>query len=65
MDRLAGNREVLADDGLREMYLRTLANWASDVLSGGDAVEWAEPDPAADYRNRDWKSLYTGSVLDD
>ena len=50
---------------MRAMYQKTLANWAFDRLSAGPAPTWPEEDPIADYNDRDWRKLYTGSVLDD
>jgi hypothetical protein len=56
---------VPVPDGLRAMYRRTLANWARDVLSAPPTLAWPGDDPEADYRDRDWRRLYAGSVLDD
>ncbi len=47
------------------MFHRMLTGWASDVLSPAQPLTWRDADPIADYRNRDWKLLYAGSVLDD
>lgn len=52
--------------GMRTMFGRTLACWASDLLATPPSIQWNEDnDPIADYRDRDWSKLYTGSVLDD
>ena len=47
------------------MYQQMLAGWAGDLLAVRSIAQWREPDPADDYRNRNWQLLYTGGVLDD
>jgi len=70
-DRLArGGRPIAAAIGngvnsLRQMYGRTLALWAHDLLASQPEAAWAEADPLDDYTNRDWRLMYTGDVLDD
>ena len=67
MDRLANTSDPLiaADERATRMYQRMLSCWAADLLAGSSAIAWPAPDPAADYRNRNWRALYAGSVLDD
>ena len=50
---------------LRTMYQQMLAGWTGDLLAVRSIAQWREPDPADDYRNRNWQLLYTGGVLDD
>ncbi len=52
-------------EAARLAYRRVLANWASDLLVEPRRVEWPAADDDADYRDRDWRRLYDGSVLDD
>ena len=47
------------------MYQQMLAGWAADLLAARPTAQWRETDPADDYRNRNWRLLYAGSVLDD
>ena len=49
----------------RKMYRRTLSGWAVDLLSSSRQVAWGETSVEPDWQDRDWRSLYTGSVLDD
>ena len=55
----------LSDQRIRRIYQRTLATWTLDVLNQPPKPSWQEPDPIGDYRNRDWRQLYTGNILDD
>ena len=67
MDRLAGDNEPRGakSEAATRMYQRMLAGWASDLLGPGPNIAWPGDDPIADYRDRNWASLYTGSILDD
>lgn len=58
-------RRTLADDRSRRMFARMLAHWSADVLTARHTLAWPEPDPVADYRDRDWSRLYRGDLLDD
>ena len=58
--------DVTADaDRARLMFQRTVACWAQSLLTSRPVPTWHGPDPAADPANRDWRSLYRGSILDD
>lgn len=57
--------QLPADTTVRRMYHRMVSHWVSDLLQCPPQVTWTAPDPVDDYRNRDWKQLYAGSVLDD
>ena len=48
-----------------QMYRRMLANWAFDTLANRPELRWPQPDAPGAGRDRDWSSLYAGSVLDD
>lgn len=50
---------------MRRLLGRMLANWTVDLLSTPDPLVWRGPDPQCDPRDRDWRQLYKGSVLDD
>lgn len=65
MDRMAGIIERVTDERATALYRRAIALWAQDTLTGPRGIEWPEDEPTADYRNRDWRELYSGSVLDD
>jgi len=52
-------------DPVARMYRRVLTGWAQDTLASAGEPWWRGLDPLADYRDRDWKKLYAGSVLDD
>ena len=65
MDRMARIIERVSDERATALFQRALALWAHDTLAAPAAIDWPDEDPAADYRNRDWRQLYTGSVLDD
>ena len=66
MSRLACRHKIFADSGLRLMYGRMLAMWASDQLTTKTPIAWrCDEDPQGDYRDHDWRCLYQGSVLDD
>lgn len=65
MDRMAGFIERVTDERATALFQRALALWAHDALEGPTRIDWPDEDPGADYRNRDWRQLYTGSVLDD
>jgi hypothetical protein len=52
-------------DAVKAMYRRVLSGWASDLLRQRPAASWPARDPQADFRDRDWRGLYRGSVLDD
>ena len=56
---------LVRDDKLRAMYQKALAGWAMDLLTLSAPLTWPARDPVADYRDRDWRRLYTGSILDD
>ena len=58
-----GGAEAL--EAARRVYRRTLANWAGDLLNARLCPRWRPTDPTEDYRDRDWRRLYAGSVLDD
>jgi len=64
-DRHAQSHRCLAGESSREMYQKALAAWALDVLVTTQPVVWRQPDGFADFRNRDWRQLYAGSILDD
>ena len=61
----AGLGDAGGDDSPRRMYLRVLANWAGDVLTAKPRAAWPAADPEGDFRDRNWRKLYAGSVLDD
>ena len=66
MPRWTFDRDEAALDDARRAYQRVLAGWAGDCLTcRRDPIAWTPPDPQADYLDRDWSRLYTGSVLDD
>ncbi len=65
MDRMSKALEPIRDEVMTAKFQRTLANWAGDLLAHAKPIRWPESQPASDYRNRDWKSLYSGSVMDD
>ena len=56
---------LVRDDRLTVMYHKALAGWALDLLSLSAPLTWPARDPQADYRDRDWRRLYAGSILDD
>lgn len=64
MDRTAILRE-LELERTTALFRRTLANWAHDLLRHRPRIQWPQPKPADDFRDRNWSALYTGSVLDD
>ena len=65
MNRRTNGRDETIDEQARKLYHRALSGWAMDLLNDQQSIAWQGPDPEADYRNRDWSQLYTGSVLDD
>jgi hypothetical protein len=65
MDRMSPRREPIRDDDATRLFQRALANWVGDLLRKRPRIEWPAADPAADFRDRDWKAMYAGSVLDD
>ncbi len=66
MDRRVSHSNVIAKNGLRQMYGRVLAMWASDRLTAKTPMVWpCDRDPQGDFRDHDWRCLYLGSVLDD
>jgi len=65
MNRLANAPEPISVETAVRLFQRTLANWTGDLLRRSPRPQWPAQDPAADYRDRNWKSLYAGSVLDD
>ena len=68
MDRLARIDHGAADDAdawARLLYQRTMAGWVCDLLRRQGGAAWPKHDPLADYRDRDWRRLYQGSILDD
>jgi hypothetical protein len=52
-------------DAAKAMYRRVLAGWAFDLLARPAPPAWPQRDAQADYRDRNWRGLYGGSVLDD
>ena len=53
------------DAWMCQMYQRTMALWAFDLLAHRPAAVWLEEDPVCDRRDRNWLRLYEGSILDD
>lgn len=56
---------ALEIEATRQIYCRVLSNWASDLLVGRRLPQWPASDPQADFRDRNWRQFYQGSVLDD
>lgn len=65
MDRMSNAVEPIRDERSIRLFQRTLAQWAGDLLRHPQPIAWPTPQPANDYRDRNWKNLYAGSVLDD
>ena len=74
MSRPADDRDFLRlapTKAVQKMYQRVLSGWASDLLRPRNvptvrpAIAPAAADPLADYRDRDWRRLYRGNLLDD
>ena len=65
MNRLANVREPVRVEMAVRLFQQTVSKWAADLLRNRPRLQWPKPDPAADYNDRNWKSLYAGSVLDD
>lgn len=71
MSRPADDRDFLRlvpTQAVQKMYRRVVSGWASDLLTAPKirpAIAAAAADPLADYRDRDWRRLYRGSLLDD
>lgn len=65
MDRMSKLFEPIEDERSTRLFQRTLAHWANDLLRQPPRIAWPAPQPAIDFRDHDWKSLYQGSVLDD
>jgi len=65
MDRMSKRLEPITDERVTHLFQRTLALWAGDLLRQSARIEWAAPEPVSDYRDRNWKSLYEGNVVDD
>ncbi len=63
MDRLESLDPPVAR--AQHMFRHTVALWAFDVLAKRPAAQWPADDPVEDWRDRDWRRLYTGSILDD
>jgi len=64
MNRLANIEPIYVENAVR-LFQRTVANWAADLLRHRPRIQWPQPDPQADFKDRNWKALYAGSVLDD
>ncbi|MEE9212031.1 MAG: hypothetical protein V3U29_05200 [Phycisphaeraceae bacterium] len=65
MPAIADARDQTANDYPRRFYLRMMATWASVLISTRRGLAWPEKDPLADFRDRNWRRLYAGSILDD
>lgn len=66
MSRPADDRDFLRlvpTQAVQRMYRRVVSGWASDLLRPPTSRPTA--DPLADYRDRDWRRLYRGNILDD
>lgn len=57
---------VAVDPTVRLLYQRFIAGWAQDTLNGQRRISVANTAvDDDDYRDRDWRKLYRGDVLDD
>jgi hypothetical protein len=65
MQTLERLTDAAAPEQATRMYRRVLANWAGDLLRQRPGIAWPADDPEADYRDRDWRKMYAGDVLDD
>ena len=65
LQKLARMHPSSATGSTRAMYRKVMAMWVSDLLGSTRLTVWRGDDPVADYRDRDWRRLYEGSVLDD
>ena len=65
MLRITEEHDVLGVEAARQAYLRMMAGWIGDLMSLPASVTWGPADPLADFRDRNWQRLYTGSILDD
>ncbi len=65
MDRMASANAPIQNDNATRLFQRTLAHWAGDLLRHQPTIEWPAPSPDSDYRDRNWRNLYAGNVLDD
>jgi len=52
-------------DDVKLLYRRAIAGWAHALLSPSPRAVWRDPLPQDDYRDRDWRRMYGGSILDD
>ena len=65
MDRMSAKRQPISMDAATQMFQRTLANWAGDLLRQSQMIAWPKTQSVNDFRDRNWKQLYEGSVMDD
>lgn len=59
------NYNQLEGQAINAMFHRVLSQWVGDLLHRPPEARWPEAAPEDDYRNRDWRLLYRGSILDD
>lgn len=65
MDRMSAKRQTIDLEAATQMFQRSLANWAGDLLRQSQIIAWPKPQAANDFRDRNWKKMYEGSVVDD